>query len=71
MNGAGMMVMKMLVQSKMSSMMGGGGNSGGGMSSMLGLVSWPVLMLLQSLTTSLNHLGQQVLVEANRGPAML
>ncbi|KAJ3909434.1 beta-flanking protein [Lentinula edodes] len=39
-NGAGMMVMKMLVQSKMSSMMGGGNSGGlGGMSGMLGLVS--------------------------------
>ncbi|KAJ3795898.1 beta-flanking protein [Lentinula aff. detonsa] len=37
-NGAGMMVMKMLVQSKMSSMMGGGNSGGlGGMSGMLGL----------------------------------
>ncbi|KAJ3783120.1 beta-flanking protein [Lentinula aff. detonsa] len=39
-NGAGMMVMKMLVQSKMSSMMGGGNSGGlGGMSGMLGLAS--------------------------------
>ncbi|KAJ3750719.1 beta-flanking protein [Lentinula detonsa] len=38
-NGAGMMVMKMLVQSKMSSMMGGGNSGGlGGMSGMLGLL---------------------------------
>ncbi|KAJ3823293.1 beta-flanking protein [Lentinula raphanica] len=39
-NGAGMMVMKMLVQSKMSSMIGGGNSGGlGGMSSMLSMAS--------------------------------